>query len=385
MQHKNIVVFGITGSIGGSTLKILEAFPENFTLIGCSAGENIGKLNEITPKFTSIKAVSVKEESLISNTNGDFEKYSGEAGLYKLLDLKPDMIVMALSGKSGWKITIEAVKRGIPIALANKESLLIAGFFLGREITSDRKKIIPVDSEHAAVMQLLENSKIENIKKIYITASGGALRNMSKESAWNAGAKEALNHPVWDMGAKVTVDSATMLNKGMELIEAYWLFPFEASELGVIVHPEVAVHAAAEFVDGSFIAQIAKSDMAIPIAAALSYPEMLPVIDRIPEMAVAISPKTLAFSAPDYEKYPMLKLAVDLLFEKDFASMVAYAISDEVAVEKFLKNEIKISGIHKIVTESVEKFKKRLKPENIEEIEQMILEIEKFADTVICS
>lgn len=362
---KRIVVFGITGSIGTNTAKIIKAFPERFRLIGCSAGGNESKLSEMMKDFPDARQV-------VADRDG-FEK------VIALLDLAPDMIVMAMPGKSGWKIVIEAIQRGIPVALANKESLVIAGYFLGREVTADRRKIIPVDSEHAALLQLFDKINLKTVKKAWITASGGALYKMSKEEMLGADAEQALKHPVWDMGSKVTVDSATMVNKGLELIEAYWLFPVEPGQLGVIVHPEVAMHAVVEFVDGTAVGQFGASDMTIPIASAMAYPEMLKLTDKFPELATAFFGRSYNFYDADTDKYPMLGLAFELLGGMDYSGMVAYAIADEIAVESFLKGKIRISGIHDIVQKTVAKFRNMPKPSDIAAIDRLILEIEEYA------
>lgn len=382
MSSDKIVIFGITGSIGTSCEKIVHAFRDRFEITGCSAGGNIAELNRILERHPDIRAVAVKDHADIDKVRkikGDVT--AGHDAMISLLDLKPDRIVMALPGKEGWKITVEAVKRGIPVCLANKESLVIAGFFMGSGITSDRSRIIPVDSEHAALMQILARTPLDHIKKIYITASGGALRDMSIEEMLDADAGKALQHPVWNMGRKVTVDSATMLNKGLELIEAFWLFNIDPEKLGVLVHPEVDVHAAVIMKDGSAISQVAPSSMIIPIAAALSYPEMLPVTDKFPEMEFCYTGKKMNFTDPDLQKYPLLKKAFELLLAKDLSGMVAYAISDEVAVDRFLKGEIKIKGIHDIVLRSVEKFSGMAAPSTAVDIEKFIKDIEIFAET----
>jgi len=375
-----VVVFGITGSIGTGAEKIISTFPEKFRLVGCSAGKNIDLLNEIIIPHKELEALAVKEADDINRVDFDQNKvFSGEEGVMKLLDLNPDRIVNAMSGNAGWKITLEAVRRGIPVCLANKESVVIAGYYLGKEITTDRTKIIPIDSEHAALMQLLENVDMSCVSRVFLTASGGALRSMSALEMEESDAETALKHPVWNMGAKVTVDSATMLNKGLELIEAYWLFGIEPEKLGVLVHPEVDVHAAVLFKDGSSISQLAPSSMLIPIAAALAYPEMLPVVERIPELQFSFLGKKMSFNAPDLDKYILLKIALKLLEHKDYSGMVAYAVSDETAVNKFLQNEIKIKGIHKIVSEAVEEFSGIKPPSNEVEIESLIDRIEKFS------
>ncbi len=385
MQAKKILVYGITGSIGSSFVRLLRAFPEEFSLISCSAGKNIELLNHYLKEFDSIKSIAVQDEqsAMKIEFNSSMEIYTKEKGLLKLLDSKPDVVLMALPGKIGWKITLEAIKRGIPVALANKESLVIAGFFMGKEITVNRKKIIPVDSEHAAIMQLLENSNINDIEKIYITASGGALRDFSKEEMEKASVKEALNHPVWKMGKKVTIDSATMVNKGLELMEAYWLFPMEPTQLGVVVHPSVAVHAFADFKDGSALSQLAVSDMIIPISSALAYPKKLPLKQRIPHLEFNYYSGEHHFLEPDFEKYPLLKLAFEILEKKDYSAMVAYAISDEVAVDNFLEGKITIGQIHKIVSKSVEHFSNIKHPKTIDEISDFLIEIETFSNKLV--
>jgi len=378
MHPERIVIFGITGSIGTNTEKVISAFSDKYSIVGCSSGKNTSRLNEIVRKHPSINDVCVLDEDEVVKVDGNLNIYCGEEGLFKLLDMKPDKVVMALPGKQGWKITLRAVEMGIPVLLANKESLVIAGFFLGREVTADRTKIVPIDSEHAALLQILDGLEKKNISKVYLTASGGALRDMSRQEMLEAKVEQALDHPVWSMGAKVTVDSATMLNKGMELIEAFWLFDIEPEMLDVLVHPEVNVHAAVICKDGSSMAQVAPSSMIIPIASALSYPEMLPVAEKFPELISKYENHSMNFFAPDLDKYPMLKLAFELLKSKDFSGMVAYAISDEVAVEKFLKGETTVLEIHQTVAKAVTHFSNRSKLRNISELSDYIREIEEF-------
>jgi 1-deoxy-D-xylulose-5-phosphate reductoisomerase len=232
-------------------------------------------------------------------------------------------------------------------------------------------------------MQLLEKSNIEEIEKIYITASGGALRDFSKEQMEKASIKEALNHPVWKMGKKVTIDSATMVNKGLELMEAYWLFPIEPHQLGVVVHPKVAVHAFADFKDGSGLSQLAVSDMIIPISSALSYPKKLPLKSRISNLQFNYFSGELDFLKPDFDKYPLLKLAFEILEKKDYSAMVAYAISDEIAVENFLEGKITIGQINSIVSKTVKHFSNIIHPETIEEISELLITIENYSKKLV--
>lgn len=384
MSPRSLVVYGITGSIGSSAAKILRAFPDRFRLIGASAGRNVGRLNEIIPQFPSLKAVALADTALAGDVRGPdtVRRLAGDEGVMALLDLRPDLVLMALGGKAGWKITLEAIRRGIPVALANKESLVIAGYFLGTAVTRDRRHLIPVDSEHAAVMQILAGVVPSHIRRVCLTASGGALRDLSRDEMLKADAAAALNHPVWSMGQKVTVDSATMVNKGLELIEAHWLFPLKPEQLGVLVHPEVGVHAAVELADGSWVSQVAASDMVIPIAAALAYPELLPLTDKFPHLRYTYD-KPLTFREPDLEKYVLLSLAFDLLKRRDYAGMVAYAIADETAVHGFLAGRITVGGIHTVVERCVAHFNGTPAPADIKGLDEFIENIENKTEEIL--
>lgn len=379
MSCEKIVVFGITGSIGQQTEKIVAAFPEKFQIVACTAGRNVSKIAEILPRHKSIKKVVFAEKCDVSGLDFDGKIVFGREAMAELLSLKPDKIVMALPGKAGWEITVTAIKMGIQVCLANKESLVIAGYYLGNSVTSDRKKIVPVDSEHAALMQLLEGRDRSTLRKVYITASGGALRDLSASEMAEADAATALKHPVWQMGAKVTIDSATMLNKGLELFEAFWLFDLDPAMLDVLVHPGVSVHAALLFKDGSSLSQNAVSSMLVPIAAALSYPQMLDIVSKFPEMNFSYEDKVMEFKKPDLVKYPLLATAFRLLRERDYSGMVAYAVSDEIAVNGLLKNEIRVKGIHETVMSAVSRFSGLKTPSSIADISEFIDEIEHYS------
>ncbi|MBP5434771.1 hypothetical protein J6Z39_03005 [bacterium] len=383
MSCEKIVVFGITGSIGQQTERIVAAFPEKFRIVACSAGKNVSKLAEILPRHQSIKKVVMAEKCDVSGLKFDGKIAFGKEAMLELLSLKPDKIVMALPGKAGWEITVAAINMGIQVCLANKESLVIAGYYLGSSVTGDRKKIVPVDSEHAALMQLLEGRDRSTLRQVYITASGGALRDLSASEMAEADAATALRHPVWQMGAKVTIDSATLLNKGLELFEAFWLFNLEPEILDVLVHPEVNVHAALLFKDGSSLSQNAVSSMLVPIAAALSYPQMLDIVSKFPEMNFSYDEKVMEFRKPDLVKYPLLATAFRLLLNRDYSGMVAYAISDEVAVNRLLKNEIRVKGIHETVMSAVSRFSGLKTPSSVADIAEFINEIEQYSRGVI--
>jgi len=383
MSCEKIVIFGITGSIGQQTERLVSAFPDKFQIVACTAGRNVAKLAEMLPRHKSIKKVVFAEKCDTGGLDFDGQIEFGTEAMTELLALKPDKIVMALPGKAGWKITVAAIEMGIQVCLANKESLVIAGYYLGSLVTGDRKRIVPIDSEHAALMQLLEGRDRSTLRKVYITASGGALRDLSASEMAEADAATALKHPVWQMGAKVTIDSATMLNKGLELFEAFWLFNLDPAVLDVLVHPGVNVHAALLFKDGSSLSQNAVSSMLVPIAAALSYPHMLDIVSRFPEMNFSYDGKIMEFKKPDLVKYPLLATAFRLLLNRDYSGMVAYAISDEVAVNRLLKNEIRVKGIHETVMSAVSRFSGLKTPSSVADIAEFINEIEQYGRGVI--
>ncbi|MCK5807599.1 1-deoxy-D-xylulose-5-phosphate reductoisomerase [bacterium] len=374
---KKIALFGVTGSIGISTLSVVDAFPEEFSIIAVSAGTNQKLFSSLLHKYShTLKAGWIHSDH---DLDGQFDfpvKQSSELSQEWLLETKPDLVVMALPGSAGWKVTLAALQMDIPVALANKEALLIAGVVMGRKNTQNREKLIPIDSEHAALMQLLHGVDKNDITKVILTASGGAFRDVSAEKMRKATYEEALKHPVWEMGAKVTVDSATMLNKGMELMEAWWLFDVEAAQLGALLHPEVAAHAMVHFKDGSATAQMAVSDMRIPIGAALSYPKMLPLTERLENLSYSAADTTLHFHKPDMNKYPLLNLALELLKESATAGMIAYAISDEVAVDAFSKGRINLGQLVDIVLEVTATFRKEKRLfHTAEDVENFISEV----------
>ncbi len=355
---KRIALFGATGSIGQSTISIIDAFPEEFTLVAVSAGNNEDLFARIlTEHEHSLEQAWLKKDHNLDREFPFSVESARTAEQHCLLDTNPDIVVMALPGSAGWFITLRALRADIPVALANKEALLIAGMVMGRENTADRKKIIPVDSEHAALMQLLRGVDTSFLSSVVLTASGGAFRDVSAPVMRSATYAEALRHPVWNMGAKVTVDSATMLNKGMELMEAWWLFDIAAERLDALLHPEVATHALLFFKDGSATAQMAVSDMRLPIAAALSYPDMLPVADKIPNMSFSPVNLTMHFERPDEKKYPLLRLAKELLIAGDTAAMTAYAIADETAVNAFARNELSLGELMTVVEQVTDRYR----------------------------
>lgn len=328
---KRVLILGSTGSIGENTLKVVEEFPELFKVVGLVAGSSKEKLLEQKEKF------NVDNVALYSQV--------GLEGIRELIERTDfDVAVCAISGSAGILPTYWAAKKGKRLALANKESLVCAGKF----ITEAAKEIIPVDSEHSAIFQCLVGEKREAVEEIILTASGGAFLN--REDLETVKPEEALKHPNWEMGKKVTVDSSTLMNKGLEVIEAYWLFGFPVEKIKVVIHPQSIVHSLVRFRDNSVKAQLGVPDMRIPIAYALSYPEKLPLKEE--EYQLNLFGLKLTFLEPNTEKFPCLKLAYKSL-EIGYPYPIVLNSADEVGVELFLKGEIKFTEIPKLIEETL--------------------------------
>jgi len=349
---KNISILGSTGSIGKQTLDVISHYPDRFRVLGLSAGENIGLLREQISKFGP-EAVSVKDRSLADSLRSELkdsgvEIVYGRDGASEIASLSGnDLVVSAMVGASGLVPTLSAVKAGKDVALANKESLVIAGEILTGEAEKTGVRIIPVDSEHSAIFQALESCGKKYVKRLIITASGGPFLNTPKEEMKDVTVEVALNHPTWKMGDKITIDSATLMNKGFEVIEAKWLFGFDQEHISVWIHPQSVIHSMVEYIDGSIISQMSVPDMRIPIAYALSYPERIPVNGYrvIPENF-----RELTFRDVDTEKFPSIPLAFSALGEGGTMPAVMNG-ANEVAVRAFLAGETGFGNIVGIVEE----------------------------------
>ncbi len=358
-MRKKISILGSTGSIGRMVLEILEIHSERFEILALSAGENtsllIEQIKKFRPSFVSVK----KEEDAkflrkISEELG-FKILHGTDGASTVASLEDaDIVVSAISGIEGFLPTYSAVKAGKRILLANKESLVMGGAVIKKEMEKSSSFLIPVDSEHNALFQLTGKRDREGIKKYIITASGGPFFKKEIEEIKHASREEALNHPVWKMGKKITIDSATLMNKGFELIEAHWLFSIPPENLDVFIHPQSIVHAIIEQRDGSMIAFLSTPDMRIPIQYALFYPETPDTI---------ISPlgieklRNLEFYPVDYEKFPCLSLAIFALKEGGSFPTVL-AVANEVAVNQFLRGKIEFFEIYKVIEKVINEHKK---------------------------
>jgi len=341
---KRIALLGSTGSIGVSTLDVIARNPGKFQVSAMAAGSNVEVFAEQVRRFKpEIAAIfdASKEARLKDLLAGlDIEIVSGEAGTRKAATQPgTDMVVSGIVGSAGLVPTLAAIRAGIDVALANKETLVVAGELVLRE-AADRVALIPIDSEHSAIFQALNGESRGRIKKIILTASGGPFRTFSRERMETVTVKEALNHPNWAMGHKITIDSATMMNKGLEYIEAKWLFG-RGIDVEVIIHPQSIIHSMIEFVDTSIMAQLGIPDMRVPIAYALSYPDRLTA--DLPSLNLGQVGK-LTFEEPDLERFPCLKLAYDAMEMGQTMPAVLNA-ANEVAVQAFLNEDIPFKDI----------------------------------------
>ena len=340
-RQKNIAVFGSTGSIGTQTLDIIEANPELFKVSVLTANKNWELLARQAEKFKPEKVVIADKEYYPqlkeSLKNFNIEVLSGKEDLAQAATSDNiDLVVAALVGYSGLIPTINAIKKGKTIALANKETLVVAGELITKLAKERKVKILPVDSEHSAIFQCLQGERHREMSKILLTASGGPFRTLPKEALENVTVKQALNHPNWNMGAKVTIDSASMMNKGFEMIEAKWLFDCKPSDIEILIHPQSIVHSMVQFCDGSVKAQIGIPDMHIPIQYALSYPDRLKSQKYVLDWSKV---HELNFEKPDLEKFPMLNLAFAAI-EKGGNMPCILNAANEIAVNAFLREKI---------------------------------------------
>jgi len=352
---KKISILGSTGSIGRQTLDVISQHPDKFSVVGLSAGNNTELLIEQISKFKPIVASVADEESaklLRSRVNSsETQILYGQLGAEAVAKIdEADLVVSAMVGASGLRPTMAAAKSGKDIALANKESLVIAGEVLTDEIKKSGGKLLPIDSEHSAIFQALECGEKGHVKQLILTASGGPFLNTPTDELEDVSVEIALNHPTWKMGKKITIDSATLMNKGFEVIEAKWLFGFEADQISVWIHPQSIVHSMVEYIDGSVISQMGKPDMRIPIAFAISYPE------RIRMNCSTVSPESfgdLNFQDVDLKQFPALSLAFDALREGGTLPSVLNG-ANEIAVSAFLSGQIKFPGIVSTVKKVME-------------------------------
>ncbi len=359
-----IAVFGATGSVGRQVLDVIAAFPDRYRAIGLAANTSAGSMAELVmrhrPRWVVMNDVDASKE-LAGLLKGKLptEIESGTQSLDALAcEPDVDIVVASIVGRGGLRSVVSAVRAGKKVALANKEALVMAGELVMRESKRTGASIVPVDSEHAAVQQLISSAGMERIEKVYITASGGPFLDTSKEDLETVTVQQALTHPNWEMGAKISIDSATMMNKGFEVMEARWLFDLPMDRIGVVVHPESVVHALVELTDGSVLAQMAQPDMRVPISQALAYPSLLDLPKKLEKFSCLDITKTdrLTFRQLDYSIFPAVKLC-RLAMQIGGDLPAALSVADEVVVDAFLHGKIRFSDITNVLSEIIEKWK----------------------------
>ncbi|MBI5194500.1 MAG: 1-deoxy-D-xylulose-5-phosphate reductoisomerase [Nitrospirae bacterium] len=365
---KNISILGSTGSIGNSTLSVIAAHPDKFKVVGLTASENIDKLEIQIRRYRPTVVSVAKKESAAQLKERckdlNIEIHSGVEGLICVSTMpEADIVVSAIAGSAGLIPTLAAVKAGKTIALANKETMVMAGEIVTKEADKNGVRILPVDSEHSAIFQVMNGGKWDDVDRVILTASGGPFLKLSTEEKKRVTVKEALKHPNWDMGAKVTIDSATLMNKGLEVIEAKWLFNISINQINVLIHPQSIIHSLVEFRDGSVMAQIGVPDMRVPIAYALSYPERLDLMMARLDLA---SIGMLTFENPDMKRFPNLSYAYDAIKEGGTMPAVLNS-SNETAVRAFLQERIAFLDIERIVGETMARHK-TMPAESLEDI-----------------
>jgi len=351
---KKIAILGSTGSIGRNTLSVVESFPERFEIVSLAAGSNLDLAFEQAkrwePRVVSMATeadASALRQRLLQVDLGEIEVVFGSAGTVRVATLtEANFVVSAIVGVAGLEATYEAVRAGKSIGLANKECLVAAGELITAEAQRQGKPLLPIDSEHNAVHQCLRGGRMEEVERVWLTASGGPFLKTPASDFANITVEQALNHPTWKMGRRITIDSATLMNKGFEVIEACRLFDLPPSRVGVIVHPQSTIHSMVEFVDGTFLAQFSVTDMRLPILYALTYPDRIASDLKFPVENL----RHLDFEPPDMRKFPCLRLAYEAA-EAGGGKTVALNAADEVAVAAFLEGQIAFPDIPRIIAE----------------------------------
>ncbi|HWX94214.1 MAG TPA: 1-deoxy-D-xylulose-5-phosphate reductoisomerase [Terriglobales bacterium] len=378
---RNIAILGSTGSIGRSTLSVVESYPDRFQIIALAAGANVEAAYEQAlrwkPRVFSVASgasADALRKRLRAQGHKEIEVVDGPAGTVRV-STHPDVdfVVSAIVGVAGLEATYEAVKAGKTLGLANKECLVAAGELITAEARKHGKPLLPIDSEHNAIHQCMRGGRKEEVQRIWLTASGGPFFKTPQSEFANITVEQALNHPTWKMGRRITIDSATLMNKGFEVIEACRLFHVPPSQVEVIVHPQSTIHSMVEFVDGSILAQFSVTDMRLPILYALTYPERIPSDLRFPVMDL----RQLDFYPPDMRKFRCLELAYEAA-EAGGAKPVALNAADEVAVAAFLEGQIRFDDIPRVI-EDVLSATKTGKIESIHQVLEQDLEARRVA------
>lgn len=357
---KRVTVLGSTGSVGSNTIDLIQRNRSGFEVEALTANRNVSTLVHQAKELNARLAVVADPDcylelkSALSGTG--IEAAAGPEAVVEAANRPSDWVMAAIVGSAGLKPTLAAVRRGVTVGLANKECLVSAGDIFVNEVRDHGADLLPVDSEHSAIYQVLDFSQPDKIRRIILTASGGPFREFSQQQMQNVTPEQAVAHPNWDMGAKISVDSATMMNKGLELIEAYYLFPVEEPNIEILVHPQSVIHSMVDYVDGSVLAQLGTPDMRTPIAYALAWPERMPA--PAPKLSLE-DIRTLTFEAPDPLRFPALRLAREALKLGKGAPTVLNA-ANEIAVERFLNKDIGFLDIARIVESTLEAMDDRV-------------------------
>ncbi|GAE24287.1 1-deoxy-D-xylulose 5-phosphate reductoisomerase [Halalkalibacter wakoensis JCM 9140] len=380
---KHISLLGSTGSIGTQTLDVIRAYPNQFTLQSMSVGKNtdlaLKQIHEFLPKLVSVQS---KEDydKLIHEVPSTTKVVYGAEGLIEVATVQEsDVLVNAVLGSVGLAPTLAAIQAGKTIAIANKETLVTAGHIVTEEAKRHHVSLIPVDSEHSAIFQALNGEQIKEVDRLILTASGGSFRDRSRDQLEGVTVREALNHPNWSMGAKITIDSATMMNKGLEVIEAYWLFGIPYEKIDVVLHKESIIHSMVEYIDGSVIAQLGTPDMRGPIQYALTYPNRLPAVSK--ERLHLWELGTLNFTKLDMDRFRCMKFAYDAGKTGGTMPTVLNA-ANEVAVAYFLEGKLSFLEIEHMIEQALEGHTV-LKQPTLEEIMAVDAETRAFIHSTI--
>jgi 1-deoxy-D-xylulose-5-phosphate reductoisomerase len=381
---KNITLLGSTGSIGVNSLKVLEMYPEEYRVVGLGAGRNIERLARQIERFHP-RAVAVRDRETAHGLREYFPDKKnflllwGSEGLMELAALEEaDTVISAVVGAAGLLPTFSAIQAGKNVALANKETMVMAGELVMAEVKRRDVLLLPIDSEHSAIFQSLQGHPVRDVKRVILTASGGPFRKLSLDQMAQVTPEDALNHPNWLMGPKITVDSATLMNKGLEAIEAKWLFNLEMEQIHILVHPQSIVHSMVEYRDGSTIAQLGVPDMTIPIAYALSYPRHLE--NTLLPLDLG-SVGTLTFEEPDLDKFRCLSLALEAASVGGTLPAVLNG-ANELAVSAFLAKRIGFLAIPDVIERTIEKHTCS-SAESIEEVMEADAWARKTAETIL--
>jgi 1-deoxy-D-xylulose-5-phosphate reductoisomerase len=357
-EQRSVTVLGSTGSVGTSTIDLILRSPDRFSVDTLTGNSNVALLAEQAVQVNAKMAVIADEKryddlkAALSGT--DIDVSAGRTALIEAATRPSDWVMASIVGAAGLAPTLEAVRRGAVVGLANKECLVSAGEFFCREVAAANARLIPVDSEHSAIYQVFDFDRPERVERIILTASGGPFRERTLNTLQDVTPAQAVAHPNWDMGAKISVDSATMMNKGLEFIEAYHLFPVNSDQIEILVHPQSVIHSMVEYVDSSVLAQLGTPDMRTPIAYALAWPDRM----ETPSPRLKLEDiQTLTFESPDPERFPAIRLTREALNIGGTAPTVLNA-ANEIAVELFLKDKLSFLNIAHVVEETMQQIPK---------------------------